>query len=135
MTTIYKAFDGKEFNDEKDCRDYEMQKKYTNPLDTCAFYSADGKRMSTRDAIDDYADTVFIAYLPTAETVQVFNDLLTSEGYTYAPNDITKPGLYFYEECQDKYWHEIESFPEFIANTYEIYRKAKKIKEQLKNEN
>lgn len=136
MTTIYKAFDGKEFDNEEDCQNYETQEKYGNPLDPCAFYNANGKRIPTRDVIDDCADTVFIAHLPTAETVQVFNDLLAiGEGYNYAPDDITQPGLYFYEDCLYKYWHEIESFPEFIANTYEIYREAKKIKEQLKNEN
>lgn len=48
METIYRAFDGTEFDDEFDCMDYELKKKFhAEQVALCIFADESGKRMKT----------------------------------------------------------------------------------------
>lgn len=131
--TIYIAFDGKEFNDKDECLEYERRKKYLKPFAKAHFYNFKGQEISVNDAINDI-DMVFIVFLPTIEAVKSFRELNYQLTLSES-NDITEPGIYFFEEAGEKDWHEIEDFPCELANTYDRYKTAKQIKEQLENEN
>lgn len=137
MTIIYKAFDGKEFDDENDCFEYEHCKKYLELLANARFYNCHGQGLSLRDVIMYHANLVFMTYLPTTEAIEAFKEIMEGQGLVGA-NNIIKPGFYFYEDynCDDEnYWHRIEDFPNYIVNRYDSYIKAKEVKERLKNEN
>lgn len=139
MKTIitYVAFDGKEFNDEDLCAKYEKCKKYFEPLKKARFFDHKGREKSLNSILSDEAAYIFMAYLPTEEVVKAFKDLWEKEGLS-GTDSITKPGFYFYEDCMcedAELWHMVDGFPEYIANKFDSYKTAKKIKEQLDNEN
>ena len=132
IKTTYIAFDGKEFDDEDLCIEYEGKIRYSALLTQAKFYNYKGEELTLQSIIneDDIAD---IVNLPTKDAVKQFKEL----GITVTDN-IKIPGFYFYEDCDrygEEYWHKVEDFPEFIANTYDSYRMAKSIKERLDNEN
>lgn len=129
IKTTYIAFDGKEFDDEDLCTEYESATRYPALLTQAKFYNYKGEKLTLQSIIskNDIAD---IVNLPTKDAIEQFKELDTT-----VTDDIKIPGFYFYEDTETKYWHKIEDFPEFIANTYDNYRMAKSIKERLDNEN
>ena len=137
IKTTYIAFDGKEFDDEDSCMEYEFQKKYHASLNAAHFYNRRGQEKSLDTVISNEANYIFMAYLPTEEAIETFKDLWKEEGLI-GTNNVTKPGFYFYEDCMcedEELWHLVDDFPEYIANQFNSYETAKKIKEQLDNEN
>lgn len=135
IKTTYIAFDGKEFNDEDLCLDYENHKKYSEPLRNARFYNFKGQEISINDYIADGKDMVGTVVLPTIEAIKSFQEIESQLNDNYEVSGITEPGLYFYEDSGGNYWHTIEEFPYELANYYNNYRIARKIKEQLDNEN
>lgn len=129
----YVAFDGKEFNDENLCLEYEGEIRYPALLEQAKFYDSRGNRIIPRYAIND-DDAVYFINLPTEEAVKQYKELEKTAGGVGVDN-IDKPGFYFYEDTHGKYWHTVKDFPEFIADEYNNYKMAKKIKEQLDDEN
>lgn len=129
IKTTYIAFDGKEFDDENLCAEYESATKYPALLTQAKFYNYKGEKLTLQSIIneDDVAD---IINLPTKDAVKQFKEL-----DMVVTDDIKIPGFYFYEDTGNKYWHRVEDFPEYIANTYSSYRTAKSVKERLDNEN
>lgn len=135
--TIYIAFDGKEFDDENECFEYECYEKYLKPFANAHFYNSKGQEQPLKDVIMYQANRTFMTYLPTVEAVEAFKEIMKEQNII-GVNNITKPGFYFYEDynCDEEdYWHRVEDFPNYIANRYDSYTKAKKVKEQLENEN
>lgn len=133
IKTTYVAFDGKEFNDEDLCLEYEGKTRYSALLKQAKFYDKRGNKLTLRNIINEY-DVIYFINLPTEEAVKQYKELEEVVG-DVGIDDIDKPGLYFYEETHDKYWHTVKDFPEFLADKYDSYRIAKKLKEQLDNEN
>ena len=129
IKTTYIAFDGKEFDDENLCAEYESATRYPALSTQAKFYNYKGEKLTLQSVIneDDVADMV---NLPTEDAVKQFKKL-----DMVVTDDIKIPGFYFYEDTGTKYWHKVEDFPEFIANTYDSYRMAKSVKERLDNEN
>ena len=135
IKTTYIAFDGKEFDDEDLCTEYEFEKKYYASLNAVHFYDYKGRERHLKNVATDEADTIFFVYLPTKEAVESAKKIWTEQGLMET-DSMVDPGFYFYEDTEtDEYWHKVEDFPEFIANTYDSYRMAKNIKERLDNEN
>lgn len=130
----YIAFDGKEFNDEDLCLEYEGKIKYPALLGQAKLYDKRGNKLTLQDIINEYGDAYFVN-LPTKEAVKQYKELEEERGGAEVVDDINKPGFYFYEDVHGRYWHEVKNFSEFIADKYDSYRMAKKIKEQLDNEN
>lgn len=120
--TIYVAFDGKEFIDEDECLFYEKETRYP-ALAKEHFYNYYGREISFQEFFEN-PDSVYIVTLYSNEAVREFNELMTE--YVF-PTDISTTGLYLYQEGYDKFWHLIEDFPLFAANTYSVYHLAKKI--------
>ena len=136
IKTTYRAFDGKEFDDEDLCTDYEIQKKYYASLNAVHFYNYKGQERHLKNVVTGEA-SIFFVYLPTKEAVESVKEIWTEQGLM-GTDSMVEPGFYFYEDCDKygkEYWHKVEDFPEFIANTYDSYRMAKSIKERLDNEN
>ena len=126
----YIAFDGKEFDDEDLCIEYEGKIRYSALLEQAKFYNYKGEELTLQSVIneDDIAD---IVNLPTEDAIKQFKELNIT-----VTDNIKIPGFYFYEDTEtNEYWHRVEDFPEYIANTYDSYRMAKSVKERLDNEN
>lgn len=135
IKTTYIAFDGKEFDDEDLCTEYEIQKKYYASLNAAHFYDYKGQEKHLNNVVTGEADSIFFAYLPTKEAIESAKEMWAKQGLMET-NNMVEPGFYFYEDTEtDEYWHRIEDFPEFVANFYDSYRMAKSIKERLDNEN
>lgn len=137
IKTTYIAFDGKEFDDEDLCLEYEAQKKYYSSLNAAHFYDSKGREKPLNRVIVDEANRIFMAYLPSKEAVESFKEIWAEQGLI-GTDGIIEPGFYFYEDdkCDDKeLWHMVDSFPEYIANQYHSYTIAKRAKEQFDNEN
>lgn len=131
--TTYIAFDGVEFEFEDECLEYENTCHYYKSLTNAHFYNFHGQEIAPNDLVYNI-ECVYIALLPTMEAVEGFKEIERNLGYEEV-DEITKPGFYFYEELEEKSWHKVEEFPQFVANTFEIYNTAKQIKERLENEN
>lgn len=129
----YVAFDGKEFDDEDLCLEYEGKIRYPALLEQAKFYDSRGNKIIPRYVINNN-DTVYFVNLLTEEAVKQYKKLEETAG-NVGIDSINKPGFYFYEDVHGRYWHEIKDFPEFIADEYDSYRIAKKLKEQLDNAN
>lgn len=137
IKTTYIAFDGKEFDDKDLCLEYEHQKKYCTSLSKARFYDSKGREKPLNKVIAGEADSIFIVYLPSKEAVESFKEIWAEQGLI-GTDGMIEPGFYFYEDCggyEEEYWYRIEDFPEIIADTYDIYRMAKSVKERLDNEN
>ena len=135
IKTTYIAFDGKEFDDEDLCTEYEFQKKYCASLNAVHFYDYKGQERHLKNVVTGEADSIFFVYLPTKEAVESAKEIWTEQGLMETDSMI-EPGFYFYEDIEtNEYWHRVEDFPEYIANTYDSYRMAKSVKEKLDNEN
>ena len=134
IKTTYIAFDGKEFDDEDLCTEYEGKIRYPALLEQAKFYDSRGNRVAPQYVIND-SDLAYFISLPTEEAVKQYKKLEEAAGHVGIDN-MNKPGFYFYEDTEtNEYWHKVEDFPEFIANTYDSYKMAKSIKERLNNEN
>lgn len=130
IKTTYIAFDGKEFDDEDSCIEYEGKIRYSALLTQAKFYNYKGEELTLQSIINE-DDIAGIVNLPTENAVKQFKELNIT-----VTDNIKIPGFYFYEDTEtDEYWHRIEDFPEFVANLYDSYRMAKSIKERLDNEN
>ena len=135
IKTTYIAFDGKEFDDEDLCMEYEIQKKYYASLNAVHFYNFKGQERHLKNVVTGEADSIFFVYLPTKEAVESAKEIWTEQGLM-GTDSIVEPGFYFYADAEtNEYWHRVEDFPEYIANTYDSYRMAKSVKERLDNEN
>lgn len=137
IKTTYIAFDGKEFDDENLCAEYEYQKKYYTSLSMAHFYDYRGREKPLSTVITNEANLIFMAYLPSKEAVKTFRKIWAEQGLI-GTDGMIEPGFYFYEDdkCDDKeLWHMVDSFPEYIANQYHSYTIAKRVKEQFDNEN
>ena len=133
IKTTYIAFDGKEFDDEDLCTEYEGKIRYPALLEQAKFYDRRGNRVAPQYVINDNDIAYFIS-LPTEEAVKQYKKLEEAAGHVRI-DSMAEPGFYFYEDTgTDEYWHRVEDFPEYIANTYDSYRMAKSVKEQLDNE-
>jgi len=73
MRVVYIADDGKEFNDEWDCRDYEWKLNHPAINDIC-MYDKDGNKMDDVMSEDTY-NTVMKIIVPIKEAVAVIQEL------------------------------------------------------------
>lgn len=96
METIYRAFDGTEFDDEFDCMDYELKKKFhAEQVALCIFADESGKRMKTPTSLRELYDTYGLSrfwFIPE-EASDVIEQLsheffVPSQGEVFSNDDI-----------------------------------------------
>lgn len=95
MRTIYIADNGKEFDDQFKCEDYEWLLNHPH-LKNVKCYDKDGKQLE--DIMED--DTYNYCYkiiVPTDEAVKELNDLADYAGFCFYLH-ITETGTWIYKE-------------------------------------
>lgn len=94
MKTIYIADDGKQFEDEYECEQYEFNLKYPH-LQTIEVYNQEGEKMT--DLLDD--DTYNDCSRIVIHSEDELSDLLLVADYLgfYSYNDITEVGEWIFD--------------------------------------
>ena len=102
MRTVYIADDGKEFDDECECQDYE----FASSLNAIEIYDEDGNKL--KDLLSD--DTYYEARKIIINTEKELSDLRLVADYTgfYGYERVTSAGVWIYDEdsqCFIQYSH------------------------------
>ena len=84
--TIYVAFDGKEFDDEGDCREYELSENGKNVGDDLLTYDKNGKQMFVSQADCDYERIDYVVF-KSKPAYDYFAQLMCSCSLSY-PDEI-----------------------------------------------
>ena len=95
MRTVYIADDGKEFDDEFDCENYEWLQNHPH-LNDIKCYDKDGKLFEDIMADDTYNYCQMVV-VPTDECAKELSDLADYTGFCYYSH-IEGAGTYVYEE-------------------------------------
>ena len=102
MKVIYIADDGKEFDDEFECMDYEWLLNHPNLKDVKIYDKRNGELFNDIMSSDDayqYGDKVII---PTELALKEFHDWAEYGGYHDA-RQITEIGTWIYNDDKNKY--------------------------------
>lgn len=120
MEIIYKAFDGKEFDDEEECLDYELKIKTENftKNNHLAFFDKEGNRLdiSIFKALNE-AEFISISTEDAFEIVERIGDK-SCLGY---PSDC---GLWQWDDDHDK-WIRVDYKIEELTKILNLYHKIK----------
>ena len=100
MTTIYIAFDGKQFQNEGDCAFYEWSCAHTL-LDRIEFYDSDGIRIFNYFSESAYNSIVKII-VKDQPSLQQLKDLADYTGFC-SYEDITSIGTWIWDKNQEKF--------------------------------
>ena len=109
--TIYIAFDGKEFEDEYDCREYELSENAKNIGDDLLMYDENGKQMFITQSDCNYnrIDYVIFKSKPAYDCFALWMDYY---GYTCPNEEEVKSNnykcSYYYDYEYDK-WRDINN--------------------------
>jgi hypothetical protein len=106
MKIIYEAFDGKIFETESACVDYEKE-KWANklPKNTVCFYTMDYQPLPV--TVDSTYDVFFVRVNEVNDKVIEFFDYLEGAGGANLPDLECGAGLYQYN-TEDDYWENVE---------------------------
>lgn len=101
MTVMYVAFDGKQFDDEWDCRDYEWRCAHEKFLDKIEFYDADGIRVFDYFSGNAYNSVVEVV----VKDKDLIPELLELVDYTGFCNyaDITSEGVWVWDDWNEAF--------------------------------
>ena len=126
--TIYIAFDGREFEDDTECYEYEMDKQLLNVHNDLIMRDADGNEIG----MNQFGECYYLTCKTKAAAEVVWD-----WGYEYQGYDTpwyskigAKPGNYFYDTNTEK-WYDVD---EEIKKLEERLNFLKKVKE-TKNAN
>lgn len=105
MKVIYIADDGKQFNDENECMEYEFQKLYEKGESIISGFGPDDNWISFSEA--HFCREATIISLKTEEAVKLFIRRCTEENLSN--EGIDKPGIYIwgdskYAYCENYQW-------------------------------
>lgn len=128
--TTYVAFDGTEFQNKNECKNYENNKLLEN-LRGSFLYDFFGKPISILKIIEQ-KNQIRIVDLHSKEAVKAFTGVLNLDKYDFP---WTKPGIYFYTALDDgTVWHSIKSFYKKIEEIYDIFSIAKRLEKEKGND-
>lgn len=104
--TIYIAFDGKEFNDEGDCREYELNTKLKDIGDDLLLYDKNGKKI---EKIDNQllAESIDYIVVKSEKAYEYFVEQMDYFGLNY-PDYYNSPICSYYYDYDENEWINIE---------------------------
>lgn len=104
--TIYVAFDGKEFDDEGDCREYELNTKLKNIGDDLLLYDKNGKKI---EKIDNQllAESIDYIVVKSEKAYEYFVEQMDYFGLNY-PDYYNSPICSYYYDYDENEWINIE---------------------------
>lgn len=114
----YEAFDGKIFDDEDECRDYEIAEKSKNATVTLLDY-----KWNKLELNDDGASRAYAIIFNSSEDIAFIKEFFEEAGYGHPFNNLygnceEKTGIYVYDDLHDKWVNFDEKFAE-IKDIYE----------------
>ena len=104
--TIYVAFDGKEFDDEGDCREYELNTKLKDIGDDLLLYDKNGKKI---EKIDNQllAESIDYIVIKSEKAYEYFVEQMDYIGLNY-PDYYNSPICSYYYDYDENEWINIE---------------------------
>ena len=104
--TIYVAFDGKEFDDEDDCREYELNTKLKDVGDDLLLYDKNGKKI---EKIDNQllAESIDYIVIKSEKAYEYFVEQMDYFGLNY-PDFYDSPICSYYYDYDENEWINIE---------------------------
>ena len=104
--TIYVAFDGKEFDDEDDCREYELNTKLKDVGDDLLLYDKNGKKI---EKIDNQllAESIDYIVIKSEKAYEYFVEQIDYFGLNY-PDFYDSPICSYYYDYDENEWINIE---------------------------
>lgn len=96
MRTIYEAFDGKQFDDEADCENYEWEQEHKDQLSKILFFDENGHVMFDKMSEKTYS-TVMQIVVHNKEELCALHDLADYTGFC-AYENIEEPGTWFWDD-------------------------------------
>lgn len=104
--TIYVAFDGKEFDDEGDCREYELNTKLKDIGDDLLLYDKNGKKI---EKIDNQllAESIDYIVIKSEKAYEYFVEQMDYFGLNY-PDYYNSPICSYYYDYDENEWINIE---------------------------
>ena len=104
--TIYIAFDGKEFEDEYDCREYELNTKLKDIGDDLLLYDKNGKKI---EKIDNQLSAESIDYIvvKSEKAYEYFVEQMDYFGLNY-PDYYNSPICSYYYDYDENEWINIK---------------------------
>ena len=104
--TIYIAFDGKEFEDEYDCREYELNTKLKGIGDDLLLYDKNGKKI---EKIDNQllAESIDYIVVKSEKAYEYFVEQMDYFGLNY-PDFYDSPICSYYYDYDENEWINIE---------------------------
>lgn len=101
MKTIYIADDGKQFDDECECKEYEYSLAMEKAKDIIRGLDEDGDPIKFSDL--HFCDRVYTVYLATNDAVEFFIDRCYKE--QISTDGLENPGVYIWDNDE---WADIE---------------------------
>lgn len=130
MEIIYKAFDGRLFDDEADCAYYENCRHIENIGNRIKVYYC-GERITDFSDIEDVVKKYDAIHFDNCDVMEQWRDLCERYGYA-APNpdecDLNKPLDFYYEN--DNYWY-FRQYSDKIAELEEELAACKKREKEM----
>ena len=104
--TIYVAFDGKEFDDESDCREYELNTKLKDIGDDLLLYDKNGKKI---EKIDNQllAESIDYIVVKSEKAYEYFVEQMDYFGLNY-PDYYNSPICSYCYDYDENEWINIE---------------------------
>ena len=104
--TIYVAFDGKKFDDEDDCREYELNTKLKDVGDDLLLYDKNGKKI---EKIDNQllAESIDYIVVKSEKAYEYFVEQMDYFGLNY-PDFYDSPICSYYYDYDESEWINIE---------------------------
>lgn len=101
---IYVADDGEEFENKRECEEYERKFK---AVDSVVFFDENCEKLMGKDPGDLMNNGMFLFIKNAEKAEQFFEWEHEYYGYNY-PQDPKTGGLYYYDEHDDEYYDLIE---------------------------
>ena len=104
--TVYIAFDGKQFDDEGDCREYELNTKLKDIGDDLLLYDKNGKKI---EKIDNQllAESIDYIVVKSEKAYEYFVEQMDYFGLNY-PDYYNSPICSYYYDYDENEWINIE---------------------------
>lgn len=125
MRIIYEAFDGKQFEDEKECEQYEIEKKVSTVKEEILFLTFDFEKLPINE---EELEQCYYLIIKTEKAFKIF-EKITENWSTYNLPEDLGVGAWFYDEA--KYdWIDVEEEAINLKNKLAILDKLIKILKQ-----
>lgn len=124
MDIIYRAFDGKFFDDEDDCISYEKEKRMNRIAEGVKFLDEYGFPLDSKDIEEIFYKTYYM-FFETDEIASAVSEMAKEEGYHNWPN---KKGSYCWDN-KDQFFYPLNKKIAIATEELEKLNRCKRILE------